>query len=258
MATDVPDISELELCIELIHSAHSPEEAFAYFCRILERSGFDRVTYSLVTDHPSLGLPKQHGLATSYPEDWMTHYRRHGCMQIDPVVREVLATRKPFFWDEVVARPGLPRESLQLMQQAADAGLNDGIGFSLAGASGEIVGIGLARSQAAHEKRDYEFLARAYLLGTFFHETYRDMLARRHAKIPSVTEREHDVLLWAAEGKTDQEIAIILGITFHTVRFHWRQIFAKLEVKGRSYAITKAIRLGVVLPEIVRAPCQKW
>jgi hypothetical protein len=62
----VPDLTDLELCIELIHSAKTPEEAFSYFCRILERCGYDRITYSLVTDHPSLGLPKQHGLALPF------------------------------------------------------------------------------------------------------------------------------------------------------------------------------------------------
>jgi DNA-binding CsgD family transcriptional regulator len=254
----VPDLTDLELCIELIHSAKTPEEAFSYFCRILERCGYDRITYSLVTDHPSLGLPKQHGLATSYSEDWMAYYRSHDYMQIDPIVSAVLSTKKPFFWDDVVARPDLPGESLLLMNQAADAGLTDGIGFSLSGISGEVAGIGLARTEAAHEKKDYDFLARAYLLATFFHETYRDMLIRQRSQVPPVTVREHDVLLWAAEGKTDQEIAIILGITFHTVRFHWRQIFRKLDVAGRCYAITKAIRLGLVTPEIVRVPYQYW
>lgn len=246
------DLEDLELCIELIHLAKTPEEAFSHFCQILERYGYDRITYSLATDHPSLGLPKQHGLATSYPEDWMNYYRAHDYMKVDPIVSEVLSTKRPFFWDDVIARSDIPSESILLMNQATEAGLTEGIGFSLSGVSCEVAGIGLARTEAVHDKRDYDFLAKAYLLATFFHETYRDMLVRQGSQLPSVTVREHDVLLWAAEGKTDQEIAIILGITFHTVRFHWRQVFAKLNVSGRNYAITKAIRLGIVTPEIVR------
>jgi DNA-binding CsgD family transcriptional regulator len=250
----MPHINDLELCIELIDSAKTPEEAFDHFCAVLVNSGYDRITYSLVTDHPSLGLTKQHGLATSYPKDWMTYYKDNDYMKIDPVVHEVLNSNRPFFWDDLVANPDLSAESLLLMNQAAEAGLNSGISFSLSGMPGEMVGIGLARNEACVGKKDYDFLAKAYLLSTFFHEAYRDMLSRKRNVMPAVTVRERDVLHWAAEGKTDQEIAIILSISFHTVRFHWKRIFSKLNVNGRSYAITKAIRLNVIVPEIVRTP----
>ncbi|WP_020680264.1 autoinducer binding domain-containing protein [Marinobacterium rhizophilum] len=255
----MPDLTDLELCIELIHSAETPEEAFSYFCQIVEASGYDRVVYSLLTDHPSLGLPKLHGLASSYPEDWMKHYNEHEYLKIDPVVQEVLKIGRPCFWNDVITNTDLSEDANRLLHEGADAGLQSGISFPMVGLAGEVAGFAIARSDPAPTKNDYDLMARLYLLGTFFHETYRNMYRQqKRGEIPQLTEREHDVLLWAAEGKTDQEIAIILGITFHTVRFHWRQIFRKLDVKGRSYAITKSIRLGLVTPEIVRAPYQHW
>ena len=156
--TTMPHIDDLGSCIELIGSGNTPEEAFAHFCKILEYSGYDRVTYSLVTDHPSLNLPKRHGLATSYPEDWMTFYREHGYMKIDPVVHEVLTSKRPFYWDDLVAKDDLPEESLRLMNEAAEAGLNSGVAFSLAGMAGELVGIGMARSKGARRKKTMTFL----------------------------------------------------------------------------------------------------
>jgi DNA-binding CsgD family transcriptional regulator len=257
-AVMMPSPDDLEQCIELIQSASSPEEAFGYFCAILEASGYDCVTYSLLTDHPSLKLPKKHGLANSYPEDWMTYYNSRGYEQVDPVIHQALKSKKPFFWDDLSADAELPTEALRILNQGKEAGLHDGIAFSLSGIAGEVAGVGLARSESSEEPRNFEFLARAYLLGTFFHETYRDMLIRQRTELSPVTDRECDVLLWAAEGKTDQEIAIILGISFHTVRFHWRRIFARLDVNGRNYAITKAIRLGLIAPEIIRPPYQHW
>ncbi|WP_432696161.1 helix-turn-helix transcriptional regulator [Marinobacterium sp. YM272] len=248
------DINELELCIELIQSAVTPEEAFKYFCAVLSQSGYDRITYSLVTDHPSLGLPKQHGLATSYPQDWMRFYEEHHYMALDPVVRQVLSGPGPFFWCDLLNDPKLPKAAREMMQQAADAGLNSGIGISLPGEAGEVAGVGLARTDPYQDRKDYDFLAKAYLLSTVFHVCYRDMIQNGAHSLPALTERERDVLYWAAEGKTDQEIALILGITFHTIRFHWRQIFNKLDVHGRSFAIAKSIRFGLVLPEIVRTP----
>ncbi len=252
----MPDINELELCIELINSAKTPKEAFSYFCSILAQSGYDRISYSLVTDHPSLDLPKQHGLVTSYPEDWMKYYNEHDYMNVDPVVSKVLTTKTPFFWTDLINDPDLRPESRLLMKEAEESGLNSGIAFSLQGEPGEFVGIGVARSDSYKDTRDYDFLAKVYLLGTYFHETYRDMLIKEKNNVPLVTDREKDILYWGAEGKTDPEIAIILGISVNTVRFHWKSIFTKLNARGRSYAVTKSIRLGIIVPELVFSPYQ--
>jgi DNA-binding CsgD family transcriptional regulator len=251
-------MKNLETYIDQINSAQTPEEAFARFCAIMQRFGYDRIAYSLITDHPSLGLPRQHGLATSYPEDWMNVYTEKNYMEIDPVTQRCLNSRKPFFWSDVMAQPSLATSSLQLMKDAEDAGLADGIAMSLYGGVGELVGIGLARNQppGGAQKNDYDFLSGAYLLSVYFHETYRDMLSK--PQDISLSVRETEVIGWAAEGKTDEEIALLLEISANTVRFHWKNIFKKMDVNGRIYAVTKAIRLQLVKPATVATtPYQK-
>ena len=68
--------------------------------------------------------------------------------------------------------------------------------------------------------------------------------------------REKEILSWAAEGKTDDEISQILTISSNTVRFHWKNIFEKLDANGRIYAVTKAIRLDLISPALI-SPYQK-
>jgi DNA-binding CsgD family transcriptional regulator len=72
----------------------------------------------------------------------------------------------------------------------------------------------------------------------------------------ALSTREHDIVSWGAEGKTDKEISIILGISTSTVRFHWQNIFKKLTANGRTYAITKALRQQIITPASIRNPCQ--
>jgi DNA-binding CsgD family transcriptional regulator len=72
-----------------------------------------------------------------------------------------------------------------------------------------------------------------------------------------LTVREREVLCWAAEGKTDDEMSAILNISTSTIRFHWKKIFKKLEAYGRMYAVTKAVRLQLITPALVGSPCQK-
>lgn len=60
----------------------------------------------------------------------------------------------------------------------------------------------------------------------------------RHGLSP----REGEVLHWVAEGKTNQEIGLILGISARTVQTHLEHVFAKLGVVSRAQAVAEALR----------------
>lgn len=51
--------------------------------------------------------------------------------------------------------------------------------------------------------------------------------------------REAEVLEWVRMGKTNPEIASILGISTYTVKNHLRHIFKKLDVYNRTQAVSK-------------------
>jgi DNA-binding CsgD family transcriptional regulator len=52
----------------------------------------------------------------------------------------------------------------------------------------------------------------------------------------ALTPRERDVMLWLAEGKSNEEISLILAISPHTVKNHLDKIFKKLGVDSRHAA----------------------
>jgi len=56
-----------------------------------------------------------------------------------------------------------------------------------------------------------------------------------------LTPREAEVLFWVAQGKTNPEIATILGIGLTTVKKHLEATFAKLGVENRTSAATMAL-----------------
>jgi DNA-binding CsgD family transcriptional regulator len=246
-------MDDLEGHIKSILSATTAESAFDAFCLIMQKHGYDRIAYSLVTDHPSLGLPRQHGLATSYPEDWMKFYKEKDYHLVDPVTHRCLNSRIPFFWQDVVEEPNIAKESMKLMNEATDCGVTAGIGLSLCSTVGEKVGVGLARKTPSKDK-DYQFLAGAYLLSVCFHEKYRDLLTK--PLVVELSEREKEVLQYAAEGKTDEIISVLLNIKVSTVRYHWSNIFRKLDANGRAYAISKALLLHLIDPAYIKTPYQ--
>ena len=66
-----------------------------------------------------------------------------------------------------------------------------------------------------------------------------------------LTQREQEILVLIAAGKTNQEIAERLHIATGTVRVHVHAILQKLEVRDRTQAAVLAIQKGLVAPELL-------
>jgi DNA-binding CsgD family transcriptional regulator len=63
-----------------------------------------------------------------------------------------------------------------------------------------------------------------------------------------LSKREVECLRWAAIGKTDQEIAMIMSRSRATVRFHIHNAGLKLNAVNRSQTVFKAAQLGYISP----------
>jgi DNA-binding CsgD family transcriptional regulator len=61
-----------------------------------------------------------------------------------------------------------------------------------------------------------------------------------------LTGRELQVLRMIADGSGNKEIAVALGISEHTVKFHVAQILAKLNAASRTEAVSLGIRRGLI------------
>ena len=49
-----------------------------------------------------------------------------------------------------------------------------------------------------------------------------------------------------AKGSANKEIALSLSITDSTVKTHVANIFQKLDVSGRTEAVTQALQVGII------------
>jgi DNA-binding response OmpR family regulator len=58
-----------------------------------------------------------------------------------------------------------------------------------------------------------------------------------------LTQRESEVLMWIARGKSNRDIAEILDLSPRTVNKHLEQIYAKLGVENRASAAALAVRM---------------
>jgi DNA-binding NarL/FixJ family response regulator len=66
------------------------------------------------------------------------------------------------------------------------------------------------------------------------------------APIEPLTERENQVLQLLARGLANKQIAITLGISEHTAKFHISSIYTKLGVTNRTAAVRVGIQQGII------------
>lgn len=64
--------------------------------------------------------------------------------------------------------------------------------------------------------------------------------------VAQLSERECEVLRWAAAGKTSCEIGMILGVTERTINFHVASAISKLNASNKTHAAVKAVVLGII------------
>jgi two-component system nitrate/nitrite response regulator NarL len=68
-----------------------------------------------------------------------------------------------------------------------------------------------------------------------------------HPVAEPLTTRESEVLQLLVRGFTNKQIASALRISEHTAKFHVNSILAKLNARGRTDAVVRAARLGLVV-----------
>lgn len=97
-----------------------------------------------------------------------------------------------------------------------------------------------------------------HLLATLARVLANEARARSDSGRPAclVTPREIEVLAWVREGKTNGEIAAILGLSMLTAKNHLRHAMKKLDVRTRGQAVAKAIALGVLRAQATRDPAE--
>lgn len=71
------------------------------------------------------------------------------------------------------------------------------------------------------------------------------LMAAAVSKDP-LSDRERECLLWVSEGKTTDEVALILGVSSNTVNSYITHAIQKFSASNRAMAIATAIRSGVI------------
>ena len=137
-------------------------------------------------------------------------------------------------------------ESREALAHVANAGLNGWAWLPRQAEGGEIAGAvraaaaGLAVIDRAAAS---ELIARGAAAGL---APGHEALTASNDDNDVLTPREREVLQLIANGLPNKVIAVRLGVSLHTVKFHVASILSKLDAESRTEAVTMAARRGLV------------
>ncbi|MBO9559682.1 MAG: autoinducer binding domain-containing protein [Caulobacter sp.] len=183
--------------------------------------------------------------------DASLHYWRDRAFALRaPFILAARCTAEPFFYDRGRFgswRPLARLEAIEVGDAAKTYGVEAAI-IAPAHLTGGVIGAVVWASSKPVPDLPVLYAARSdQLHGAALRlvSAYRDGLDDDAPPV-KLTKREIQCLKWAAAGKTDADIAQIIGISGPTVRFHVQNAALKLRVAGRAQAVHRATGLGYI------------
>ncbi len=232
---------------------------------IVENYGFASYCF-LDTGNPHIDIPYYTGTTG---EAWEREYQANGFVHVDACIQQARRTNRPFSWGDVQfprRQRGYKPGAIKTMEASTDHGFKQGlvIPFHFVDDLGRVHSsvCTLFWKDNVTDFRKITSLAGQEIHLLLIYWMQQSIDARKiessGERAPLVdrigggqegiwlTDRERDVLAWAARGKTAAETADILTISSETVVSHIKNATTKLKAGNKTHAVAKSVVLGLI------------
>ncbi len=238
-------LAEVQAFCTAANAASTPQTLMHAVHEITARMGF---RYFALVHHIDLLAPDGTGIRlVHYPHEWVEAFEEGRLYASDPIHRASQTTNVGFAWSKVAAMITLNAKDRAVLAAARIAGL--GNGFTIpAHIPGETNG-SCSFAMGEGEDIDDAQLPLVQLVGSFAFEAARKIAHAAAAPIravPQLTDRQIECVALVARGKTDWEIARILGVGAETVTQHLKDARDRYGVTKRTMLAIRALFDGAI------------
>ncbi|MCG8550493.1 MAG: LuxR family transcriptional regulator [Desulfobacterales bacterium] len=184
-----------------------------------------------------------------FSPEWTKFYTDNNCCEVDPVI---VCTKKdgyPFTWKEARLDAGKDdKKTMNFLHTAQDAGIYNGIAVSNHSKGPDSQEMIIAMDTGKEKTPGNWYIILHSVLPHIQEALKRIKTPKKETKNirMELSEREVETLKWATEGKSSWEIGQIMGISERTIKFHFSNIFTKLNVVNRAQAVAIGISCGLI------------
>lgn len=189
-----------------------------------------------------LPLTQQRSFGLSSTDDAVHTKGREGGYDQSPCIQHCTRATTPFWWygtteDEVF------QQAPELFEEYYGWGHRGGWAQSAFDSLGTCSVFIADTSQKLTPEALYHVDMNMQWISTAVHSSMHRLQGEKRI---TLTLREQEILKWSGDGKTSEEIAIILSLSVGTVNFHLRNAMMKLDAPNKIAAIVKAIYLRLL------------
>jgi DNA-binding CsgD family transcriptional regulator len=173
---------------------------------------------------------------TNWSYDDLVAYERDGWSERDPLLEYAATGTGPLYWQ----RPTWKVRHDDYLEYIEHAGIFSGITIPMGGPSGMVGALTLL--SFADREHDKDAVHAATIIGMVAKERARSLglfsgdAPAVNGMLQSLSSLQREVLKWIANGKSNSEIAIIVGQSKRSVDYHVIEILKKLAVSSRAQA----------------------
>lgn len=233
----------VEAFVRDVRTVSSEEELAAALGEVTRDLGF---RYFALTHHVDLNNASTAIRLHNYPAGWEEWFDDNSLGARDPVHRASHLTSVGFAWSDIATMMRMSPEDWHILELARREGIGEGFTIP-AHVPGEAHG-SCSFATAVDTPLLKDQLPLAQLVGAFaFEAARRAWRARLDTPPPArLTDRQRECVVWAARGKSDWEIARILGIGHETVIQHLKQARERYGVGKRTPLAIHALFDGTI------------
>lgn len=234
--------------LQFISYTSTLEELWAGHIEQMSEFGFDRLFYgcTLHRTETSLGDPEDFVLLTNHSQDYIDGFLHSGLYSHAPMLRWALENDGAASWamiGRMMAERGLSKKEQEVHNFNASKGVTAGYTVSFNSVSKRTKGtISLcARAGISQEELDAMWAEKGEDILLMNNVAHLKILTLPYsAPNRALTKRQREALQWVGDGKTTQDIALLMGLTTATVEKHLRLARESLAVETTAQAVLKA------------------
>ncbi|MDP3458962.1 MAG: LuxR family transcriptional regulator [Hyphomonas sp.] len=230
--------------IRTIQAAETPEATLAVLSAFIEGYGFDRIFLGQLVNPANVPM-KDILYMSDWPDELKQQRRSQMAILHDPIAICALRSKRPFTWAE--ARAHASRMGRRVVDLVHDYGITDGMMFPMHALQSVSGGVSLGGSRktdlSATQVRELEIVC-----STAYYHLEAMLGPFPYQKLAELTRRETECVQFAAAGKSNWEIAKILGIEEDTVKKTMQRAGTKLQAVNRAHIVAVAIAKHQIFP----------
>ncbi len=231
---------------EVCDRATSISDVQDAFMREIRMLGF---SFAACASHVDpLRPPADAVMMVDYPRAWLERFSAENYAARDPVFKAARQQTLPFQWSDWKFRAGLASDQLRILDEAYSVGLTDGFTIPIHAPDALPASCSLVIGPDGVDPLNAR---NAHWYAVYAHECARRLRLANAPPRPTLSSRERQCVQLLGQGKNDGDMAMILGLSEHTVHNIVRRAMGKYGVASRMQAFVRALKDGQIRLEDV-------